>query len=100
MFKETSHEKLYYTENWSTSTSKINGKFSKSFNSLCNKKMKSFSNLSSSDNSLSSSLSSSCFCSRSNSCSSNHSNYFSTIYNPMCIRETINTKLFNFKNHF
>jgi len=48
MFNETSHEKLFFTEHWPTSTSMIKGNFSKSFNSLNNMKMKSFSNLSSS----------------------------------------------------
>jgi len=42
MFYETSHGKLFYTESWPTSTSTLKGNFSKSLNSLYNKKMKSF----------------------------------------------------------
>jgi len=45
MFYETSHEKLFFTESWPTSTSALKGNFSKSLNSLCNKRMKSFTNL-------------------------------------------------------
>ena len=45
MFYETSHEKLFFTESWPTSTSKIKGNFSKSLNSLYSKKTKSIPNL-------------------------------------------------------
>ena len=41
MFYETSHEKLFYTESWPTSTSALKGNFSKSINSLYRKKTKS-----------------------------------------------------------
>ena len=94
MFKETSHEKLYYTEHWPSSISTIKGKISKS--------MKSFSN--SRTNSLSNSLSNSCSCSRSSSRSSSRSNSrscsisssFSSIYNPIHIIESLNnSKIFS-----
>jgi len=58
MFYETSHEKLFFTESWPTSTSALKGNFSKSLNSLYSKKTKSFPNLNNT-NSFSSSRSSS-----------------------------------------
>jgi len=57
MFYETSHEKLFFTENWPTSTTTLKGNFSKSLNSLYSKKMKSYPTLSNSTNSFSGSRS-------------------------------------------
>jgi len=45
MFKETSNEKLFFTEHWPASTSMLKGNFSRSFHSLHNMKMKSMPNL-------------------------------------------------------
>jgi len=59
MFYETSHEKLFFTESWPTSTSTLKRNFSKSFNSLNGKKAKSFPNHNNSNNSFSSTLSNS-----------------------------------------
>jgi len=47
MYKETFNGNLITIERWPSSTIEIKGKFSRSFNSLCNKSMKSLSNLSS-----------------------------------------------------
>jgi len=61
MFYETSHEKLFFTESWPTSTRALKGNFSKSLNSLYSKKTKSIpilSKVSSFSNSRSNSLSS------------------------------------------
>ena len=92
MFKETSNEKLFYTEHWPSSVSTIKEKFSIS--------IKSFSNFSSRTNSLSSSRSNSCCCSRSNSRSNSRScsfsSTFSPIYNPIHIIESLdNSKIFS-----
>ena len=60
MFKETFNGNLITIEHWPASTIEIKGKFSRSFNSLCNKNMRSLSSFSSFylANSHSSSLSS------------------------------------------
>jgi len=88
MFYETSHEKLFFTESWPTSTTLLKRKFSKSLNSICNKKTKSNSNISNNDISLSNS----CSNSLSNPLSSSHSNSSSLtdIYNSNDLMETIN----------
>jgi len=80
MFYETSHEKLFFTERWPISTNTVKINFSKSLNSLGNKKMKSITNLSSA-NSLSSSLTSSQSSSLSNSSIYNSNNLIETINN-------------------
>jgi len=74
MFKETSHEKLFFTEHWPSSNNTIKSDFSKS--------MKSFSNYTSKNNSLSNSRS----CSRSCSFSSSST----SINNPIRIIESLN----------
>jgi len=60
MYKETFNGNLITIEQWPSSTTEIKGKFSRSFNSLCNKSMKSLLNISSFSfsNSLSGSLTS------------------------------------------
>jgi len=59
MYKETFNGNLITIERWPSSTIEIKGKFSRSFNSLCNKSMRSLSIASSHSSSLSSLYSSS-----------------------------------------
>ena len=47
MYKETLNGNLITIEHWPASTIEIKGKFSRSFNSLCNKNMRSLSSFSS-----------------------------------------------------